>query len=130
MPVHNYRRGEAIIAGQLSQTAEQAGYPKGGIPVLPVVAHDGDSAARNGFDVWKRVQEDKPVLVQNLGQIVHARELGAQVEVGPYVPLTNRLDMQLAHDLGATRIWLSSELTLRQIEELGEVSPVPLGARA
>ena len=74
------------------------------------------------------MQEDKPVLVQNLGQIVHARELGAQVEVGPYVPLTNRLDMQLAHDLGATRIWLSSELTLRQIEELGEVSPVPLGA--
>lgn len=128
VPVHNYRRGEAIIAGQLSQTAEQAGYPKGCIPVLPVVAHDGDSEARNGFDVWKRVQEDKPVLVQNLGQIVHARELGAQVEVGPYVPLTNRLDMQLAHDLGATRIWLSSELTLRQIEELGEVSPVPLGA--
>lgn len=29
VPVHNYRRGEAIIAGQLSQTAEQAGYPKG-----------------------------------------------------------------------------------------------------
>lgn len=128
VPAHNYRRGEAIIAGQLSQTAEQAGYPKGCIPVLPVVAHDGDSEVRNGFDIWKRVQEDKPVLVQNLGQIVHARELGAQVEIGPYVPLTNRLDMQLAHDLGATRIWLSSELTLRQIEELGEVSPVPLGA--
>lgn len=34
----------------------------------------------------------------------------------------------LLTNLGATRIWLSSELTLRQIEELGEVSPVPLGA--
>ena len=30
-------------------------------------------------------------------------------------------------DLGAQRIWLSPELSLVQIEELGEVSPVPLG---
>ena len=128
VPVHNYRRGEAVIAGQLSQTAEQAGYPKQCIPVMPVVSHDGDEERRNGFDIWKRVKTEKPVLVQNLGQIVHARELGAQVEIGPFLPITNRIDLQVAHDMGAQRIWLSPELTLRQIEELGEVSPVPLGA--
>ncbi len=127
VPVQNYRRGEAVIAGQLSTTAEQAGYPKQCIPVMPVVAHDGDEQRRNGFDIWKRVKEAKPVMVQNLGQIVHATELGAQIEVGPFLPITNRLDLQVAHDLGAQRIWLSPELTLRQIEELGEVSPVPLG---
>lgn len=127
VPVHNYRRGQSIIAGQVSGTAEQAGYPKQCIPVMPIVAHDGDEDRRNGFDVWKRVKEDKPVLVQNLGQIVHAKELGAQVEVGPFLPLTNRYDMQIAHDMGVQRIWLSPELMLRQIEELGEVSPVPLG---
>lgn len=127
VPVQNYRRGEAVIGGQLSTTAEQAGYPKQCIPVMPVVAHEGDEQRRNGFDIWKRVKEEKPVMVQNLGEVVHARELGAQIEIGPFLPLTNRLDLQVAHDFGAQRIWLSPELTLRQIEELGEVSPVPLG---
>jgi putative protease len=125
--VGNYRRGEALIAGQLSQTAEQAGYPKQCIPVMPVVSHDGDENRRSGFDVWKRVKEEKPVLVQNLGQVIHAANLGAEVEIGPFLPITNRIDLQLAHDLGAQRVWLSPELTVRQIEELGEVSPVPLG---
>lgn len=127
VPVQNYRRGEALIAGQLSATAEQAGYPKQCIPVMPVVAHDGDDLRRNGFDIWKRVRAEKPVMVQNLGQIVHATELGAEIEIGPFLPITNRLDLQVAYDFAAQRIWLSPELTLRQIEELGEVSPVPLG---
>ena len=127
VPALNYRRGEAIIGGQRTETAEQAGYPKQCIPVMPVVSHDGDEQSRNGFDVWKRVKEDKPVLVQNLGQVVHATELGAKLEIGPFLPMTNRIDLQLAYDLGAERVWLSPELTLYQIEELGEVSPVPLG---
>lgn len=127
VPVQNYRRGEALIAGQRSETAEQAGYPKQCIPVLPVVFHEGDKDRKNGFDAWKRVKEGKPVLVQNLGQVVHATEQGALLEIGPFLPLTNRLDLQIAHDFGAQRVWLSPELTLRQIEELGEVSPVPLG---
>lgn len=127
VPVQNYRRGEALIAGQRSETAEQAGYPKQCIPVLPVVFHEGDGDRKNGFDAWKRVKEGKPALVQNLGQVVHATEQGALLEIGPFLPLTNRLDLQIAHDFGAQRVWLSPELTLRQIEELGEVSPVPLG---
>lgn len=127
VPVQNYRRGEAVIAGQCSGTAEQAGYPKQCIPVLPVVFHEGDPERRNGFDAWKRVKEDKPVLVQNLGQVIHATEQGALLEIGPFLPLTNRLDLQVAYDFGAQRVWLSPELTLHQIEELGEVSPVPLG---
>lgn len=128
VPVENYRRGEAVIAGQRSDTAEQAGYPKQCIPVLPVVSHDTDLDRRGGYDIWKRVSAQKPVLVENLGQIVRARELYAAVEIGPHLPITNRIDLQVAHDLGAQRIWLSPELTLRQIEELGEVTPVPLGA--
>lgn len=127
VPVYNYRRGEATIAGQRSETAEQAGYPKQCIPVMPIVSHDDDEQRRGGFDIWKRVREDKPVLVQNLGQIVHAAERGASIEIGPFLPVTNRLGLQVAYDLGAQRIWLSPELTLRQIEELGEVSSVPLG---
>lgn len=128
VPVDNYRRGEAVVAGQKTDTAEQAGYPKQCIPVLPAVAHDGDLDRRNGYDIWKRVAAEKPVLVENLGQIVHARELDAAVEIGANLPITNRIDLQIAHDMGVERVWLSPELTLRQIEELGEVTPVPLGA--
>lgn len=127
VPVANYRRGEAVIAGQLSSTAEQAGYPKQCIPVLPTVSHMFDERDRNGFDIWKRVKEDKPVLVENIGQLLRAAEMGALPEVGPHIPVTNQLDLQLMHDFGAERIWLSPELSLIQIEELGEMSPVPLG---
>lgn len=127
VPAANYRRGEAVIAGQLSGTSEQAGYPKQCIPVLPVVSQMFDEERRGGFDVWGRVREGKPVMVENLGQLLHAVELGALPEVGPHVPVTNRLDLQAMADFGAERIWLSPELSLVQIEELGEVSPAPLG---
>lgn len=127
VPAANYRRGEAVIAGQLSDTAEQAGYPKQCIPVLPTVSQMFDEEKRNGFDTWKRVKADKPVMVENLGQLLHATEMGAAPEVGPHIPVTNKLDLQAMADLGAQRVWLSSELSLVQIEELGDMAPMPLG---
>lgn len=127
VPAANYRRGEAVIAGQLSDTAEQAGYPKQCIPVLPTVSQMLDEGKRNGFDIWKRVKADKPVMVENLGQLLHATEMGAAPEVGPHIPVTNKLDLQAMADLGAQRVWLSPELSLVQIEELGDMAPMPLG---
>ena len=127
VPAANYRRGEAVIAGQLSDTAEQAGYPKQCIPVLPTVSQMFDEEKRNGFDTWKRVKADKPVMVENLGQLLHATEMGAAPEVGPHIPVTNKLDLQAMADLGAQRVWRSPELSLVQIEELGDMAPMPLG---
>lgn len=127
VPAANYRRGEAVIAGQLSDTAEQAGYPKQCIPVLPTVSQMFDEEKRNGFDIWKRVKADKPVMVENLGQLLHATEMGAAPEVGPHIPVTNKLDLQAMADLGVQRVWLSPELSLVQIEELGDMAPMPLG---
>lgn len=127
VPAANYRRGEAVIAGQLSDIAEQAGYPKQCIPVLPTVSQMFDEEKRNGFDTWKRVKADKPVMVENLGQLLHATEMGAAPEVGPHIPVTNKLDLQAMADLGAQRVWLSPELSLVQIEELGDMAPMPLG---
>lgn len=127
VPAANYRRGEAVIAGQLSDAAEQAGYPKQCIPVLPTVSQMFDEEKRNGFDIWKRVKADKPVMVENLGQLLHATEMGAAPEVGPHIPVTNKLDLQAMADLGAQRVWLSPELSLVQIEELGDMAPMPLG---
>ena len=127
VPAANYRRGEAVIAGQLSGTAEQAGYPKQCIPVLPTVSQMFDEQNRNGFDIWNRVKEGRPVLCQNLGQLLHATEAGALPEVGPNIPVTNKLDLQAMEDFGAQRVWLSPELSLVQIEELGEMAPMELG---
>ena len=126
----HYRRGEAMIAGQISGTAEQAGYPKQAVMALPAVEHDRAGGSREevaGFDAWKYVREGKPVFVDNLGQLVRAAEEGALPELGPHVPVTNELALEAACALGAQRVWLSPELTLAQIEKLAAATPVPLG---
>ena len=127
VPMLNFSRGEAVIAGQLNSTAEQAGYPKQAIPVLPVVDRTIDEEHRGGHDMWKKVKPEKPVLCENLGQLERALAMGAEAEVGPHVPVTNLADLQLMAERGASRIWLSPELSQVQIEELGEASAVPLG---
>ena len=130
VPALNFKRGEAVIAGQVSGTAEQAGYPKQAFIALPTVEHDAEEASREalvGFDAWANVRDGKPVLVENLGQLIKAVELGALPEIGPHLPVLNRLALDAAADLGARRVWLSPELSLTQIEKLGECASVPLG---
>lgn len=130
VPALNYKRGEAVIAGQRTETAEQAGYPKQAIVALPTVDHDFVPTTREAaldFDVWRYVKPGKPVCVENLGALVRAAEMGAEVEVGPHLPLTNALSLACAAELGAKRAWLSPELTLGQIADLAENSPLELG---
>ncbi len=147
VPALNYKRGEAQIAGQVSSTVDTAGYPKDAVIALPVVDHDllfgqdGEALTREAMreiDVWERVQPEKPVFVESWGSLVRALEDGAKVEVGPHVPVVNPLTLRTMADLGVSRVWLSPELTLRQIEELSGVAdardtgeptqpPVPLG---
>ncbi len=130
VPTLNYRRGEAVIAGQLSGTAEQAGYPKQCVPVIPVVDHDPVGLSREAavdFSVWKYAEEGKPLFVESLGAMQLAAEIGAEFEVGAHLPITNRLALETAHSFGARRVWLSPELTLKQIRELAQNSPVELG---
>ena len=126
VPVLNYRRGEACVAGQLSATAEQAGYPGKCVMAMPVV----DKKPMNSdpaFDVWEYAKPGKPLFVENFGQLARAIDEGMVVEAGPHIPLTNAYSLQAMADMGVERVWLSPELTLAQIEKLGETSPVPLG---
>ncbi len=130
VPALNYKRGEAVVAGQRSSTAEQAGYPKQMVIALPTVDHDPVPGTREhalDFDPWRYVKPGKPVLVESLGSLVRAADLGAEVEVGPHVPIANRLSLVTAAELGASRVWLSPELTLGQIADLAENAPVELG---
>ena len=130
VPALNYKRGEAVVAGQRSATAEQAGYPKQAVVALPTVEHDqvpGTREAAIDFDPWRYVKPGKPVLVENLAGLVRAAELGCEVEVGPHIPITNPLSLAAAAELGARRVWLSPELTLGQIADIAEDAPVELG---
>ena len=124
VPALNYRRGEAVIAGQKNAAAEQAGYPKGCIPIMPVADHEAVGGAREAV-----VDADagKPLLAESLGAMERASEEGALLDVGSHVPITNGLSLAVASEFGAARVWLSPELTLRQIEEVAKDAPVELG---
>lgn len=130
VPILNYKRGQAQLAGVRLQEAEQAGYPKQRVMALPTIDHDPHPGTREyalSFDPWDYVREDKPVFCDSLGSIMRARAVGARIEVGPHVPLTNPAALEQAAAWGAERVWLSPELTLGQIADLGERAPVPLG---
>ena len=130
VPALNYKRGESVVAGQRSSTVEQAGYPKQVVVALPAVCHDPVPGTREralGFDPWSFARPGKPVLVESFGDVVRALDAGAEVEVGPHVPIANRLALAEVAELGASRVWLSPELTLGQIAELAEDAPVELG---
>ena len=134
VPLLNFRRGQAQLQGVRQDSPEQAGYPKQCVPVLPTVDHDpvyADQGATREttlpFDLWDYVREGKPVLADNLGDVLRAIEVGAKVEAGPHIPATNKATLQQLADLGVSRVWLSPELTLGQIADLSQDSPVPLG---
>ncbi len=130
VPSLNYKRGEAVIAGQRNQTAEQAGYPKQVVVALPPIEHDCVGSTREAkldFSSWRYVKAKKPVLVENIGDLVEAVERGAYAEVGSHLPITNKASLELVAELGAKRVWLSPELTLGQIADLAQDTPVELG---
>ena len=131
VPALNYRRGEAVIAGQKNAAAEQAGYPKGCIPIMPVVDHEAVGLSREAavaYDVWKYADGGKPLMAESLASLERADEEGALISVGAHVPVTNELALRTVREMyGAERVWLSPELTLRQIEDLAHDAPLELG---
>ena len=130
VPLLNFRRGQAQMAGVRQEEAEQAGYPKQCVMALPTIEHDPVADTREGklsFDPWDYVREGKPVFADSLAGAVRALDAGALVEIGPHVPIVNKAALEFAADLGVRRVWLSPELTLGQIAELAEDSPAELG---
>ena len=130
VPAVNYKRGESMVAGQLSETVAQAGYPNKCVIALPTVDKEPLPSTREerfGFDAWCYVKPGKPVLVENLGQIARALDAGAVVEVGPHVPVLNPQALDALARMGASRVWLSPELALGQIQELGERGTLAMG---
>lgn len=130
VPALNYRRGTAEVAGQLSGTVEQAGYPNRAIMALPTVSHDPLPGTREeifGFDVHRFMKPGKRVYVENYGELVDAVDKDCIIEVGPHIPVTNKAALDTVARMGADLVWLSPELSMGQIQDLAEDKPVRLG---
>ena len=131
VPALNYRRGEAVIAGQKNAAAEQAGYPEG------LHSHHACGRSRGR---WRRARSGRRcrrVEVCCRGQAASGRKprcywnglpkRGRCSMSAPMCPLPTGSRWLSLAEFGAARVWLSPELTLRQIEEVAKDAPVELG---
>lgn len=126
----NYRRGMAQMCGIAEGEAAQAGYPKHCIQVMGAISHDAVGQSREALletHAWASVQEGSNVMVESLDGIDRALQLSCEMEIGPQLPVVNHASLDVASALGADRVWLSSELSLAQIEELSSVAASAAG---
>ncbi len=130
VPILNFRRGQAVAEAVRQDGPEQAGYPKQCVMALPTIDHDPVPGTREydlPFDLWDYVREGKTVFADSLASCIRALEYGANVEAGPHVVATNEAALAELANMGVSRVWLSPELTLGQIDALASASPVKLG---
>jgi len=84
--------------------------PRGIVPLLPRVLHDREIAAALRF-----AKEGRTVTVGNLGLIGPASNAGAAVEAHWSLNALNAYAVEQLAELGAGLVWLSPELSGRQI---------------
>ena len=124
--VLNLPQGEACLAGHINPGLKDGAYPEGCIPVLPLIDKPSMNAEPD-FNPWEFTAPENTLFVESLSQLYHGLQEGMNVEVGPHIPVTNRLTLNVMAQMGVSRIWLSPELSLKQIEHLGKDTPVSLG---
>ncbi len=107
VPVH------ALGAGEI---------PKGIVPLLPRVLHDREVSAALRF-----ATEGRTVVSGNLGLIGPAVRAGAVVEAHWSLNALNAYAVSQLADMGAGLVWLSPELSGRQIAEVCSATQTPLG---
>lgn len=127
----SFKRGSAVLAGKACDEVDQAGYPKQCILAMPTIDHDSLPGTREhalDSDIWQYASEGKPLFVDSAGSLLRGLEMDCACEIGPHVPVMNRLALDVAARLGVKRVWLSPELNLAQIKALSSGgTPVPLG---
>jgi putative protease len=94
----------------------------GVVPLLPRIVHDADVA-----DALAWCLPGSTVVAGNLGVLAEAGGRAGQVEAHWSLNAVNHLAVEQLAELGVSTVWLSPELTGRQITELASRSEVPLG---
>ncbi len=129
IPLLNYQRGTGQAAGVIIDDVIQGGYPKKGILMYPAIDHEEpltpDALSLEKY--WHEACAGKTIFVDDMGSLFKGLEMGAEVEAGPHIPVTNKATVDYFEQLGVKRIWLSPELSLSQIDALCTSTNLDLG---
>ena len=96
--------------------------PRGAVPLLSRIAHDPEVPGLLSF-----VEADGPVVTGNLGLLVAAVRAGARVEADTGLNVVNAWTAAALAEVGASLVWISPEVSGRQLAAICEASPVPVG---
>ncbi len=129
IPLLNYQRGTGQASGVVIDDVIQGGYPKKGIIMYPAIDHEEPitPSALSLEKYWNESCSGKTIFVDDIGSLFKGLEMGAEVEAGPHIPVTNKATIDYFQELGVKRIWLSPELSLAQIDTLCQIASLDLG---
>ncbi|NTU71369.1 MAG: U32 family peptidase [Coriobacteriia bacterium] len=96
--------------------------PQGIVPLAPRILHDREVAAAMRF-----AEKGRPFVAANLGALHLAAKSGAEVEAHWSLNAMNAYATKQLVELGASLVWLSPELSGRQIAEVCAGAGVPVG---
>jgi putative protease len=96
--------------------------PPGVVPYLPRIAHDREQSVH-----LDSVRGASRVLVGTLGQLDEVASLGVEAETHWSLNAANAHAVAELADMGAAFVWLSPELSSRQIKAIASESVVPVG---
>lgn len=96
---------------------------------LPRIAHDRevDDLVLTARREAERVPNSARMVVGNLGLLGLVAETGCETDAHWSLNAVNQWTCEALSDSGASMIWLSPELSGRQITEVAAASPVPVG---
>ncbi|MDO4798147.1 MAG: DUF3656 domain-containing protein [Coriobacteriales bacterium] len=97
-------------------------WPDWVVPVLGEVCREQDHERDDRWVVRKR-----PVAVGNVSQLALARQQGARAEIRGCIPVHNASCLRVLERAGAAAVWLSPELSLKEIQTLASFANVPVG---
>ena len=107
-----------VSAWELLDSAPEPGI----VPVLPRICHDRELDELMGV-----AERFGAAVAGNLGQLAVCQQRGIPAETHWSFNVTNAYSVRELARRGANRIWLSPELSGRQIAEIAAQSPAPIG---
>lgn len=124
----NYKRGYANNGGAYNNISS-CGYPKSLNIAMPTINHDNISPSIESkwdFQIEDFIDysdNEKAYLCDNLSSLIKILGAGLNAEVGPHIPIVNKHSVEFMASLGVKRIWLSPELSIKQISDLTSAFP-------
>ena len=123
VPLLNFKRGWSSYAGKSYSNTDSAGYPNKHILMLPTVCHDSsvlslENKKKFYLSDYLLEAQGKTIFCDSVSSVIAASKYGATIEIGPHIPLVNSYAIDFIKEYSVSKIWLSPELSLSQIQTL------------